>query len=87
MSLRTALVVALLAVASGTASAAPKHAADAACAEHVKKMEGMKTSAEREAYCKEHEDCASHHCAKQVAHHKAHAKHHAAAAKPKTAPN
>jgi hypothetical protein len=88
MSLRTALVIALLAVASGTATAAPKQPADNACAEHVKKMEGMKTSAEREAYCKEHEDCESHHCTKQVAHKKGHAKKHAAApAAPKPAPN
>ncbi len=86
MSLRTVLAIGLLAMASSIASAAPKHPADAACTEHVKKMEGMKTSAERTAYCKGNEECASHHCASLVAHHKP--KHHGAAATtPKPATN
>ena len=86
MSLRIALAVALLTLTSGIASAAPKHPADAACTEHVKKMEGMKTSAERTAYCKGNEDRTSHKCAKLVAHHESSAKHHAAAT-PKPATN
>lgn len=90
MSLRNALAIALLVLTSGVASAATsaaKQPADAACTEHVKKMEGMKTAAERTAYCKGDEECTSHHCAKLVAHHKSSAKHHAAAATPKPATN
>jgi outer membrane lipoprotein-sorting protein len=80
MSLRTILAIGLLVTASSVASAAaPKQPANAACSEHVKKMQGMKTSAERSAYCKGNEECSSNHCANLVAHHKTGAKHHASA--------
>jgi hypothetical protein len=83
-TLRTALAVALLTLVSGVAMAATKQPADAACAAHVKKMQGMKTSAERTAYCKADEECSSHHCAKMVSHH--HAKTKAGTAAPKAEP-
>lgn len=82
MSVRTALVIAATVFATGfslaatAATPAPKNADKAACSEHMKNMSGMKTAAEREAYCKEHEDCMSHHCDKMAAkHHKAGSKH------------
>ncbi len=84
-TLRTALAVSLLTLVSGVsgvALAASKHPADATCTPHVKKMQGMKTSAERTAYCKGDEECASHHCAKLVSHH---AKKKAENSAPKTA--
>lgn len=83
MSLRKGIAIALLTLISGVASAATKHPADAACTEHVKKMEGMKTSAERTAYCKGNEECSSHNCTKMVAHHKHKS---SASAKSKTQP-
>jgi hypothetical protein len=86
MSLRSGIAIALLVVTSGVASAATKHAPDPACADHVKKMEGMKTSKERTAYCKANEECTSHKCTSQVAHHKSSTKHHAAAPAPETKP-
>jgi len=50
-------------------------------------MKEMKTSAEREAYCKEHEDCMSHHCTKYAASHKkSGTKKKAAAPAPATPP-
>ena len=50
-------------------------------------MNEMKTSAEREAYCKEHEDCMSHHCTKYAASHKkSGTKKKAAAPAPATPP-
>ena len=72
MSVRTALAISLLVLTTGVASAAetkPKPAADAACTEHVKKMEGMKTKADRTAYCKGNEECTSHQCTKFMGHH------------------
>jgi hypothetical protein len=88
MSLRSAIAIALLVTMSGVASAATKHPADAACTEHVKKMQGMKTSKERTAYCKGNEECTSHHCASMVSHRKSAPKHATApAATPKPATN
>jgi len=69
MSVRIALLIATL-VLAGNAYAAPKHAANSACTEHVKNMKAMKTADERTAYCKEHADCESNHCMKMVSHHK-----------------
>ena len=93
MSVRTALVIAATVFATGfslaatPALAATKNADKAACSEHVKKMNEMKTSAEREAYCKEHEDCMSHHCTKYAASHKkSGTKKKAAAPAPATPP-
>ncbi len=83
MSLRSGVAIALLVMASGVASAATKHTADPACADHVKKMQAMKTSKERTAYCKGNEECTSHHCS-TAAHHKSAAK--APAAAPATTP-
>jgi hypothetical protein len=91
MSVRTALVMATTVLAIGfslaanAATPAPKNADKAACSEHVKMMEGMKTSAERDAYCKQHEDCVSHHCEKMAAAH--HKKHHAKAQTKKPSAN
>jgi len=91
MSVRTVLVIAATVFATGFSLAAtaatPKNADKAACTEHVKKMKEMKTSAEREAYCKEHEDCMSHHCTKYAASHKkSGTKKKAAAPAPATPP-
>jgi hypothetical protein len=87
MSLRTVLAIGLLAMASSVASAAaPKHTADAACTEHVKKMQGMKTSAERTTYCKGNEECTSHHCSSMVSHHKSTTQHHATSTSAPAAP-
>jgi len=70
MSVRIVLLIASLVLAGGNfAYAAEKHAANA-CAEHVKAMKAMKTADERTAYCKEHADCESNHCMKQMSHHK-----------------
>jgi len=79
MSLRSGIAIALLVMVSGVASAATKHAPDPVCADHVKKMQAMKTSKERTAYCKGNEECTSHHCSTAAAHHKSTAKHPAAA--------
>jgi hypothetical protein len=87
MSLRTALAIAAAVLVTGFSFAAEagtatktKNADKTACAEHTKKMNGMKTTAERESYCKEHEDCVSHNCTRFAAKHKASStKHHAAA--------
>jgi hypothetical protein len=87
MSVRSGIAIALLVMASGFASAATKHAADPVCADHVKKMQGMKTSKERTDYCKGNEECTSHHCTTQM-HHKTSAKHSTTTAPaPKSATN
>lgn len=86
MSLRKGIAIALLTLVtgvSGVATAGTKHSKDAACTEHVKKMQGMKTAAERTAYCKADEQCTSHNCAKLVSLHPA--KHKHASTTPKTA--
>ena len=75
MSVRSGIAVALLVLVSGVASAATKHSPDPVCADHVKKMQGMKTSKERTEYCKGNEECTSHHCTNQMTHHKSSAKH------------
>ena len=71
MSKRTVLAIATLALfcSFGTPSwaadapAKGKHSAQhEACADHVKKMKGMKTSAERDTYCKGDSACSSNHC-------------------------
>ncbi|MFI5315609.1 MAG: hypothetical protein ACHQ6T_07905 [Myxococcota bacterium] len=87
MSLRTALAIAAavlvtgfsFAAEAGTSATKTKNADKTACTEHTKKMDAMKTSAERESYCKEHEDCVSHNCTRFAAHHKTSTKHHATA--------
>ena len=83
MSLRTALAIAAAVLVTGFSFAADagtkaKDPDKAACTEHTKKMNAMKTSTERDAYCKEHEDCMSHNCTRFAAKHKT-AKHHTAA--------
>ena len=76
MSKRTVFAIAALALF--TSFAAPTWAADnapaphgkhSACAEHVKKMKGMKTAAERDAYCKGDADCTSNKCESMMSHH------------------
>jgi len=93
MSKRTVLAIATLAML--TNFAAPVWAADkpadsksaqhAACADHVKKMKEMKTSAERETYCKGDASCSSNHCMSMMGHH-GKSKHHAATTTPAPAP-
>ena len=94
MSKRTALAIATLALfcSFGTPSwaadapAKGKHSAQhAACADHVKKMKAMKTSAERDTYCKGDSACSSNHCEDMMSHH-GKAKHHTAAPAGTTAP-
>lgn len=89
MSKRTVLAIATLALlcSFGTPSwaadapAKGKHSAQhEACAEHVKKMKGMKTSAERDTYCKGDSACSSNHCEQMMTHHGKSKQHHAAAA-------
>ena len=90
MSKRTVLAIATLALFTGfvtpswaaDAPAKPKHSAQhEACADHVKKMKEMKTSAERDAYCKGDSACSSNHCEQMLAHH-GKSKHHAATPAP-----
>ena len=93
MSKRTIFAIAALTVF--TNFAAPVWAADApasgksaqhtACAEHVKKMKEMKTSAERDTYCKGDASCSSNHCMSMM-HHGKGAKHHAASSTMTPAP-
>ena len=89
MSKRTVLAIATLALFTGFVS--PSWAADApakdknsaqhaACADHVKKMKAMKTSAERDAYCKGDSACSTNHCEAMMHHGKSH--HHAATPAP-----
>ena len=89
MSKRTVLAIATLALF--TSFAVPTWAADtsakdknsaqhAACADHVKKMKGMKTAAERDAYCNGDSACSSNHCEAMMHHGKSH--HHASKATP-----
>jgi hypothetical protein len=62
-SVRTAFVIAAFVLGSGVSAAAfAATKAPSACSAHIKAMKGMKTSAEREAYCKDHEDCMSNKC-------------------------
>ena len=64
-SVRTAFVIAAFVLGSGisaAAFAATPTKAPSPCSAHIKAMKGMKTSAEREAYCKDHEDCMSNKC-------------------------
>ena len=92
MSKRTVLAIATLALFTSFVS--PSWAADApakptgqhtACADHVKKMKEMKTSAERDAYCKGDSACSANHCESMMSHH-GKSKHHAAATTPAPAP-
>jgi hypothetical protein len=92
MSIRGLIVIGMIVTASAFSARADdaakpttKGKSSAACAEHAKAMHGMKTHAEREAYCKAHEDCMAHHCAGGGEHKHAHsgASHKAPA---KTAP-
>jgi len=73
MSIRSVLVIGLVAAALALGAGArahddpsmPPHEHDEpsqGCAPHVKAMNGMKTPEEREAYCHAHPDCASHSC-------------------------
>jgi len=93
MSKRTVLAIATLALFTGfvspswAADAPPKNKSSqhAACADHVKKMKEMKTSAERDAYCKGDSACSSNHCEAMMSHH-GKSKHHAAATPAPAAP-
>jgi hypothetical protein len=81
-SVRTAFVLTAFVLGSGlsaAAFAATPAKAPSPCAAHVKAMKGMKTSAEREAYCKDHEDCVSNKCMSHMSKHKSSAKSSAAA--------
>ena len=89
-SVRTAFVIAAFVLGSGLSAAtfaATPAKAPSPCAAHVKAMKGMKTSAEREAYCKDHEDCMSNKCMSHMAKHKSSAKSSAAAPAAKPATN
>jgi hypothetical protein len=96
MSKRTAIAIATLAAfcsfapLSWAADAPAKGKSSeqhAACADHVKKMKAMKTTAERDTYCKGDSACSSNHCEAMMTHHHAKTQHHAAAPAPKPAPN
>jgi hypothetical protein len=84
-SVRTAFVIATIALCSGmsaAAFAATSAKAPSPCSAHIKAMKGMKTSADREAYCKEHEDCMSNKCMSHMTKHKSSAKSTAPAKPP-----
>lgn len=79
MSIRGVLVVGVVAAALTLGAGARAHDDPSAaphehdepapgCAMHAKAMQGMKSSQEREAYCRAHSDCMSHNCGGMDAH-------------------
>jgi hypothetical protein len=87
-SVRTAFVIAAFVLGSGVSVAAfAGTKAPSPCSAHIKAMKGMKTAAEREAYCKDHEDCMSNKCMSHMsAHHKKSSSSSAAAPAPAPKP-
>ena len=89
-SVRTLFVIAAFVLGSGVSAAAfaaTPAKAPSPCAAHIKAMKGMKTPAEREAYCKDHEDCMSNKCMSHMsAKHKKSSKSSTAAPAPAAKP-